>query len=171
MRTFIHYDEAGEVVAVVQTESLPEGVRHPFYIEDERHGVLEVTGDEKAGWQDGGDIGRAFKVDVAKRRLVVKSAPKRVTGGAIKRETTTEAPAAAASAEAPAEASAAAAAEASAEESAAASQTKAVTTRSATKTSTKKPATKKSGANKSGTKKSGTEKAATKKGKRSSGSK
>ncbi len=160
MRTFIHYDEEGAVVAVVQTESLPEGVGHPFYIEDERHGVLEVTGDEKAGWHTGGDIGRDFKVDVAKRKLVGKSAPKRTKSEPTRPEVTTKA---------------------SASESATTEATpaKAVTTKAATKTATKtptktptkKPETKKPATKKAVATKTPTKKAAAKKGKRSSGSK
>ncbi len=147
MRTFIHYDEEGAVVAVVQAELLPEGVENPFYIEDERHGVLEVTGDEKTGWHTGSDIGRDFKVDVARRRLVAKSATKRTKSEPTRPQVTTKAP-----------------------------ETKAATVESATKTSTKKsntkkPVTKKTSTKKAATRKAATKKAATKKGRRSSGSK
>jgi hypothetical protein len=75
MRTFIQYDENGEIVAVMQAESLPERVEQPFHLEDEKHGVLEVSGDEEVGLRPGSEIGELFKVDVAERKLVEKSAP------------------------------------------------------------------------------------------------
>ena len=81
MRTFIHFDAGGRILAVVQTESLPEGVEHPFYLEDESHGALEVTGNKDVGKHAVGDLYKAFKVDVAKRKLVKQSA----TGGGAKK--------------------------------------------------------------------------------------
>lgn len=147
MRTFIQYDADGEVIAVVQTESLPQGLEHPFYLEDETHGVLELSEGDAAARRPGSELGHAFRVNVAKRKLVEKSAPKRTTGEATQKIVTTKA----------------------AETKAA--ETKAATTSSATKTSTKKAETKKPATKKTSTKKTPTRKAATKKGRRSSGSK
>ena len=76
MRTFIEYDEDGEIVAVLKTESLPEGRKQPFYLEGTKHGALEVSGDAEVAKLDGGAIAKGFKVDVAKRKLVEKSAAK-----------------------------------------------------------------------------------------------
>lgn len=91
MRTFIQYDGEGAVIAVVQTESLPAGLEHPFYLEDETHGVLELNEGDEAARRPGGELATSFKVDVAKRKLVGKSAPKRAAGEATKKEATTEA--------------------------------------------------------------------------------
>jgi hypothetical protein len=74
MRTFIQYDGEGQVIAVVQTESLPEGVKHPFYIEDKAHGVVEVTEDSAAAGQTPAELREGFKFDVAQRSLVKKPA-------------------------------------------------------------------------------------------------
>jgi hypothetical protein len=128
MRTFIQYDGDGEVIAVVQTEALPAGLEHPFYLEDETHGVLELNEGDETARRPGTELGLAFKVDVATRRLVEKSAPKRTTGESTKKEATTKA-----------------------------SATKAPTTNSATKTLPKKAvakaATKKASTKKAATKK------------------
>lgn len=124
MRTFIQYDGEGEVIAVVQTESLPGGLEHPFYLEDETHGVLELHEGDEAARRPGGELGMAFRVDVARRKLVEKSAPKRTTSEATEKGATTKAPATRAA-------------------TTKASATQAATVDSATKTSTKKPATKK----------------------------
>lgn len=132
MRTFIQYDGEGEVIAVVQTESLPAGLEHPFYLEDETHGVLELNAGDEAARRPGSELARDFRVDVARRKLVEKSAPKRATSEAAEQEVTTKAPA-----------------------------TRAATTDSATKTSTKKTATKpvtKKAATKPATKKAATKK-------------
>lgn len=75
MRTFVHYDEEGEIIAVVKAEVLPEGLKHPFFLEDKRHGAFEVTGGE-AVKLDGSTIAKDFRVDLAKRKLVRKSAKK-----------------------------------------------------------------------------------------------
>jgi hypothetical protein len=74
MRTFIQYDENGEIIAVLQTESLPEGVEQPFYLEDEKHGAAEVTDDAALKGHAAAELGEGFKFDAAKRKLVKKSA-------------------------------------------------------------------------------------------------
>jgi hypothetical protein len=74
MRTFIHYGEDGEIIAVVQTESLPEGVEQPFNLEDEKHGAAEVTEDAAVGKHDAAELTEGFKFDAAQRKLVRKSA-------------------------------------------------------------------------------------------------
>jgi hypothetical protein len=76
MRTFIQYDEDGEIIAVLQTEALPEGIEQPFYLEDEKHGAAEVTEDVALKEHAATELGEGFKFDVAKRKLVKKSAPK-----------------------------------------------------------------------------------------------
>jgi hypothetical protein len=75
MRTFILYDGEGQVIAVVQTESLPEGVKHPFYIEDKAHGAVEVTGDSAAVGQTPAELREGFKFDVTQHKLVNKPVP------------------------------------------------------------------------------------------------
>jgi hypothetical protein len=70
MRTFIYYDGEGKIIAVTQTESLPEGLKHPFYLEDEAHGAAEVTGDGAALGHDATELCEGFKFDVAQRKLV-----------------------------------------------------------------------------------------------------
>jgi hypothetical protein len=76
MRTFIHYDGKGQIVAVLQTESLPEGLKHPFYLGDEGHGAAEVTEDSAVGKYAATEICEGFKFDAAARKLVEKSVPK-----------------------------------------------------------------------------------------------
>lgn len=75
MRTFIQYDGDGEIIAVLQTEALPEGVEQPFYLEDKKHGAAEVTEDAAVEKHDAAELSEGFKFDVAKRKLVKKSAP------------------------------------------------------------------------------------------------
>lgn len=75
MRTFIHYDEDGKIISVVQTETLLEGLSHPFFLEDEKHGAAEVTEDAAAGKHDAAELIEGFKFDAAKSKLVKKSAP------------------------------------------------------------------------------------------------
>ena len=75
MRTFIHYDGDGNIISVAQTESLPEGIEHPFHLEDEKHGAAEVTDDAEAGKHTAAELAEGFKFDAAKRKLVKKSAP------------------------------------------------------------------------------------------------
>lgn len=75
MRTFIQYDKDGEIIAVLQTETLPEGVEQPFYIEDKKQGAAEITEDAALKKHAAAELGSGFKFDVAKRRLVKKSAP------------------------------------------------------------------------------------------------
>ena len=84
MRTFIQYDEDGEIIAVMQAESLPEGVEQPFHLEDEKHGAAEVTGDTAVKVHDGAELGRGFRFDAAQRRLVKKSAAQSAPKAAAK---------------------------------------------------------------------------------------
>lgn len=70
MRTFIQYDGDGQIIAVVQTESLPPGLEQPFYLKDEGHGAAEVTQDSAAGGHDAIELCQGFRFDVAQRRLV-----------------------------------------------------------------------------------------------------
>jgi hypothetical protein len=72
MRTFIYYDGEGKIIAVSQTESLPEGLAHPFYIEDEAHGAAEVTEDSAAVGHTSAELCGGFKFDVAGHKLVGK---------------------------------------------------------------------------------------------------
>ncbi|HEU4597396.1 MAG TPA: hypothetical protein VFS10_19865 [Pyrinomonadaceae bacterium] len=76
MRTFIQYDEDGEIIAVLQTEALAEGIEQPFYLEDEKHGAAEITGDAAISERAAAELGEGFRFDAAKRKLVKKSAPK-----------------------------------------------------------------------------------------------
>jgi hypothetical protein len=75
MRTFIHYDEDGTIISVVQTETLLEGLSHPFYLEDEKHGAAEVTDDAAVEKHTAAELIEGFKFDAARRKLVKKSAP------------------------------------------------------------------------------------------------
>ena len=79
MRTFIHYDEDGKIISVVQTESLPEGLSHPFILEDEKHGAAEITDDAAVEKHTAAELIDEFKFDAAQRKLVKKSAPKAET--------------------------------------------------------------------------------------------
>jgi hypothetical protein len=76
MRTFIHYDGEGRIIAVLRTESLPEGLNHPFYLGDEGHGAAEVTEDSAVEEYAATEICEGFKFDAAQHKLVEKSAPK-----------------------------------------------------------------------------------------------
>lgn len=76
MRTFIQYDEDGEIIAVLQTEALAEGIEQPFYLEDEKHGAAEITGDAAISERAAAELGEGFRFDAAKRKLVKKSVPK-----------------------------------------------------------------------------------------------
>jgi hypothetical protein len=75
MRTFIQYDSEGQIVAVVQTETLPEGLKQPFYLKDKDHGAAEVTQDSAAFGRAAAELCEGFKFDVAQQKLVNKPAP------------------------------------------------------------------------------------------------
>jgi len=75
MRTFIHYDEDGTIISVVQTDTLLEGAEHPFYLDDEKHGAADVTEDDAVEKHDAVELTEGFKFDAAQRKLVKKSAP------------------------------------------------------------------------------------------------
>jgi 2-keto-3-deoxy-6-phosphogluconate aldolase len=72
MRTFIQYDREGQIIAVVQTESLPEGLAQPFYLKDEGHSAAEITEDSAAVGHDAIELCQRFKFDAAQRKLVKK---------------------------------------------------------------------------------------------------
>ena len=75
MRTFIQYDAEGQIVSVVQTESLPEGVEQPFYLKDKDHGAAEVTEDSATAAHDAAELCEGFNYDAAQHKLVKKPAP------------------------------------------------------------------------------------------------
>ena len=74
MRTFIQYDSEGQIVAVVQTETLPDGLAQPFYLKDKDHGAAEVTEDSATAGHDTAELCEGFKYDAAQRKLVKKPA-------------------------------------------------------------------------------------------------
>ena len=64
MRTFVVYDEQGNILSVARVEVMPEGVEQPFYITDEeKQKVSEVT-DEKLTAIDPLELHDNFKIDV-----------------------------------------------------------------------------------------------------------
>ncbi|MET0622223.1 MAG: hypothetical protein ABW250_04495 [Pyrinomonadaceae bacterium] len=74
MRTFIHYDGGGKVIAATRVETLPEGFESPFMLMDETHGVLELPDDHPmAKEEDLLKIYEGYAVDTAQRRLVNRS--------------------------------------------------------------------------------------------------
>jgi hypothetical protein len=75
MRTFIQYDAEGQIVAMVQTESLPAGIEQPFYLKDKDHGAAEVTEDSATTGHTVTELCEGFKYDAAQRKLVKKTAP------------------------------------------------------------------------------------------------
>lgn len=74
MRTFIHYDGGGKVVAAMRVETLPEGAESPFMLTDETHGVLELPDDHPmAKEEDLLKLYEGYAVDTAQKRLVNRS--------------------------------------------------------------------------------------------------
>lgn len=69
MRTFIHYDQNGEIIAVAQVEVMPEYLPHPFNLTDEGHGVLELDADDPLAERGGRELHGEFVVDVKSKRL------------------------------------------------------------------------------------------------------
>jgi hypothetical protein len=47
MRVFIMYDEDGEILSVSQVEAMPEGVEHPFHLDNPKHSVVELEPDDE----------------------------------------------------------------------------------------------------------------------------
>jgi 2-keto-3-deoxy-6-phosphogluconate aldolase len=72
MRTFIQYDADGQIIAVVQTETPPEGLKQPFYLKDKGHGAAEVTQDSAAAGHTPIELCQGFTFDAAQHKLVKK---------------------------------------------------------------------------------------------------
>lgn len=75
MRTFVLYNDKGEVQSVARVDALAEGVEHPFFIQDEKQKVLEVKG-SKLEELPPAELHDHYRVDTAKQKLVKKPAPK-----------------------------------------------------------------------------------------------
>jgi hypothetical protein len=79
MRVFIMYAEDGQILSVSQVEVMPDGVEHPFYLDDPTHGVLELGPEDEIAkrlLQDETPEKRAalilhddYRVDTKDRRL------------------------------------------------------------------------------------------------------
>jgi hypothetical protein len=74
VRTFIHYDQNGEIVSVAKVEVMPEHLEHPFTLTEEAHGVLELDPEDPLAEKAGGELIGAYSVDVKSKRL--RKAPK-----------------------------------------------------------------------------------------------
>ena len=74
MRTFIRYDERGEIISVLKAAIMPGGAEHPFQLTGAGEGVIELKGDDPVAALDSLEIHDGYTVDVKEKRLVKKTA-------------------------------------------------------------------------------------------------
>jgi hypothetical protein len=82
MRTFVKFNQRGEIVATLRVESLPEGLQQPFVLLQPGESVAEVAPEEGVGTFSLADLHQGYQVDLAKGMLVPRTiapepAPKR----------------------------------------------------------------------------------------------
>jgi hypothetical protein len=69
MRIFVHYDKQGQIISVVQIESLGEGLEHPFLLDEKSGGVLELKADDPAASLPLLEIHEGFVVNVDSKKI------------------------------------------------------------------------------------------------------
>lgn len=71
MRTFVKFDEQGNILATCRMESLPEGLEQPYIDLAAGESAIEVEPSETFAGMSCLDIHEKCKVDVNERKLVL----------------------------------------------------------------------------------------------------
>lgn len=69
-RIFVHHDKDGRILSIASIETVPEGVPHPYWLEDPSHGVFEAQADDPAFANGLEHAHQNVRVDTSVGRLV-----------------------------------------------------------------------------------------------------
>jgi hypothetical protein len=69
-RVFVHHDADGKILSVAVVHTMPEGLEHPFPLQNEEHGVIEVAPDDPALAGGLEQAAETHVVDVENSKLV-----------------------------------------------------------------------------------------------------
>jgi hypothetical protein len=94
MRTFVKFNQRGDIVATLRIESLPEGLQQPFVLLQQGESVAEVASEEGAGGFSLADLHQGYQVDVAEGTLVPRSAAPKSAPARTRRKAAAAKPAA-----------------------------------------------------------------------------